>query len=86
MRCFWSAFFAENVCVVIFGQSSLKSKSSSRKFVTNNLTSEAGIGLGGGLVVVFVVFVLIDRLRVLPRRVEAVALEACEVGRDMVSG
>lgn len=86
MRCFWSAFFAENVCVVIFGQSSLRSKSSNRKFVTNNLTSDAGIGFGGGLVVtVFVVFVLTDWLRVWPRRVVAVTLEACEVGRDMVS-
>ena len=46
---------------MILGQSSRKLKSSNRRFVTNNLTSEAGIGFDGGL---DVVFVLIDKLRV----------------------
>ena len=94
MRCFWSAFLAESVCAVMLGQSSRRSKSSNRRLVTKSLTCEAGIGFGCGLVVVvvvvmvFVVFVLTDRLRAWPRRVEALALalEASEVGRDMVSG
>lgn len=84
MRCFWSAFLAENVCVVILGQSSRRSKSKSRRFVTNNLMSAAGIGFGGSLVTVPAVFVLTDWVRAWPSRVEAATLEVCEVGRDMV--
>lgn len=98
MRCFWSAFLAENVCAVMCGQSSWRSKSSNRRFVTNSLMSEAGIGLGGSRGAVFVlagwvgglgaVFVFRDWVRAWPGRVEAAAaaLEACEVGRDMVAG
>lgn len=64
------------------GQSFRWSKSSSRRFVTNILTSEAGIGLSGcGLVA----DAFTDRLREWPWVGFAVAVDVCEVGRDMLS-
>lgn len=62
------------------GQSSRKSKSSSRKFVTKSLTSVAGPVLSDcGLV-----FVLTAILRELPLLVVAVAVAAVEVDLDII--
>jgi hypothetical protein len=63
------------------GQSSCKSKSNNRKFVTNNLTSGEGIGFSNGALL----FVLTDRLREWPWLVLVVAVDDCEVDRDMLS-
>lgn len=80
IRCFWSAFFAEKVCTVMFGQSSCRSKSSSRRLVTKRRMSDAGSGFKeGGFVVV-----LRDMVRDGPLLVVVVmAVEDVEVGRDM---
>lgn len=64
------------------GQSFRRSKSSNRKFVTKSLTSEAGIGLSDcGLMV----GAFTDALREWPCVVLVVAVDVCEVGRDMLS-
>lgn len=79
--CLWSAFFAENVCTDIPGQSLFKSKSNNLKFDTKILTSIAGDGFSGcGLA-----FVLTDKLRETPCVVVLVAVDDCEVDRDMLS-
>jgi hypothetical protein len=66
---------------VIPGQSSRKSKSSNRKFVTKSLTSEVDAVFSDcGLL-----FVLTDKLRETPWLVLVVAVDDCEVDRDMLS-
>jgi hypothetical protein len=76
----WSAFLAENVCTVIPGQSLCKSKSSNRRFVTNTLTSCETAEFSDGALLL----VLTDKLREWPWLVFEVAVDECEVDRDML--
>lgn len=62
------------------GQSSSKSKSSNRRFVANNFTSEAGIGFSD---CVFAL-PLTDKLRDVPFGGLLVAVDDCEVDRDII--
>jgi hypothetical protein len=66
---------------VIPGQSLLRSRSNNLKFVTKSLISDEGIGFSD---CVFV-FVLTDKLRVWPWLVLVVAVDDCEVDRDILS-
>lgn len=68
---------------MIPGQSLRKSRSNNRRFVTKSFTSDTGSGFNGcGC---DLLFVLTDKLRDKPWLVFVVAVDDCEVDRDMLS-